>query len=251
MDRGAERGVGKGDDPRSPELEEILALTAHELHEPLRKITAFGDLLRDRAGPLLDEESSDYLARMERAADRMRETLACVLAFARVPRGLPFVTIDLAEAVSAAVEKKKEALAQVAGVVQAGPLPPFEGDPFQMQTFFEQLLDNSIKFRKDGVPPRVRVEEAPPPAPGLSAVAISDNGQGFDDAFAERIFRPFERLHPRGKYAGSGMGLAICKKIAERHGATLRAHGVPGEGATITLVFPASKGKPRAGGGPT
>ncbi len=248
MQRGL-RSEGRDGDPLPPELEELLALTAHELHEPLRKITAFGEMLRQHAGPALDEESLDYIARMDRAADRMRATLGSVIALARVPRGLPFVTIDLGEVVAGAVEKVKERIQLARARVVVADLPPICGDPFQMQQMFEQLLDNAIKFRKDDVPPLVRVDAAPlPDDEGAHRIHITDNGLGFEEQYAERIFRPFERLHGRGKYPGAGLGLAICRKIAERHGGRLTASGTLGEGAVLTLVLPAAR--PRSRGAP-
>lgn len=239
MDRERRALAGDGDE-LGPGLEELLALTAHELHEPLRKIQTFGELLRAHAGPALDEESLDYVARMERAADRMRGTLAKVIAYARVPRGLPLVVIDLGEAAAGAVEKLTEPIAEVKASVEISPLPQIHGDPFQVQQLFEHLVDNAIKFRREGVAPLVRIEAAASPEPAWCAVRIADNGIGFDDAFAERIFLPFERLHGRGKYPGAGMGLPICRRIAHRHGGRIEARGVPGEGAVFTLHFPAA-----------
>lgn len=240
MDRGRDNLPGSEDQVQGDlDLEELLALTAHELHEPLRKITAFGDMLRQRAGDALDDESRDYLTRIDRATERMRSTLTRVIAFARVPRGLPFVTIDLGEAVAGAVEKVRGSLEEAGGSIEIGALPSIEGDPFQMQQLFELLLDNCIKFRRDDVPLHVRVDAEIAKAEGdRHAIRVTDNGQGFDDAYAHRIFRPFERLHGRGKHAGSGLGLAICQKIAERHGGTMDAHGTPGEGAVLTLRIP-------------
>lgn len=222
----------------APELEELLALTAHELHEPLRKIVAFGDLLRQHAGPALDDESLDYLDRIARASERMRATLGHVIAYARVPRGLPFVTIDLGESATGAFDKVREVAAACGAVIEIAALPCVDGDPFQMQQLFELLLDNAIKFRREDAPLVVRVESAPADESEVCVVRVSDNGQGFEDSYAERIFQPFERLHPRGKYPGAGMGLPICRKIAERHGGILEASGVPGAGAVLTLKLP-------------
>ncbi len=234
-------------DPVAPalDLEELLSLTAHELHEPLRKITEFGGLLRARSGAVLDAESLDYLARMERAASRMRTTLGHVLAFSRVPRGLPFVTIDLTESVGAAANKLRDALRDTESTLTVDPLPLIEGDPFQMQQLFEQLLDNSIKFRRPGVPLHVHVQIDPSTTDLTHVVCVTDNGKGFDSAYAERIFRPFERLHGRSEHPGSGMGLAICRKIAERHGGALVARGTANEGAAFFLRVPRAKPKQR------
>lgn len=243
------KNLAGDDDPEAPDLEELLALTAHELHEPLRKVAAFGDLLKQRSGRVLDEESLDYLARIERATERMRSTLTRVITFARVPRGLPLVTIDLAEAAAGAVEKLRDAITSAGASIVIGSLPAADGDPFQMQQLFEQLFDNALKFRRADVPLVVRVDAAPAADPGWHAIRVADNGEGFDDVYAERIFRPFERLHGRGQHAGSGLGLSICQKIARRHGGRLTAHGTPGEGAVFTLVLPAPRSKARGAPG--
>lgn len=235
------------DDPLSPDLEELLALTAHELHEPLRKIAAFSDLLKQRAGQPLDDEGLDYVQRIERASERMRSTLTRVIAFARVPRGLPFVTIDLGEAAAGAVEKLRESITAAGASVEIGPLPAVDGDPFQMQQLFEQLFDNAVKFRRPDVPLAVHVSAAATASDaGIHEIHVADNGEGFDDGYAERIFRPFERLHGRGQFSGAGLGLSICRKIARRHGGDVTAHGTPGEGAVFTLALPAPKSRPRA-----
>ncbi len=245
MQRGP-RSEGRDGDPLPPELEELLALTAHELHEPLRKISTFGEMLRQHAGDALDEESLDYVTRMERAADRMRSTLGSVIAFARVPRGLPFVTIDLGEVVAGAIDKLRERIQLATAQVVVADLPAIEGDPFQMQQMFEQLLDNAIKFRREDVAPRVHIDATAAAAgDGGHAVRIADNGLGFEEQYRERIFRPFERLHGRGKYPGAGLGLAICRKIAERHGGHLTASCAPGEGAVLTLELPAARPRVR------
>jgi signal transduction histidine kinase len=246
MDREPQNLAGD-DDPLAMDLEELLALTAHELHEPLRKVSAFGELLKERSGRVLDEESLDYLARIERATERMRSTLARVIAFSRVPRGLPFVMIDLGEAAAGAVEKLREAITGAGGRVDIAELPSVMGDPFQMQQLFEQLFDNAVKFRREEVPLVVKVDAAA--GEGWHEIRVADNGEGFDPAYAERIFRPFERLHGRGQHAGAGLGLSICQKIARRHGGHVRASGVPGEGAVITVVLPVVKARSRGAQG--
>jgi len=248
MNRGP-RSEGREADPLRAELEELLALTAHELHEPLRKIATFGQLLRDRSGHVLDAESLDYVTRMERAAVRMRSTLDCVIALARVPRGLPFVTIDLGEVVRSAIDKMRPHIDASRAAVHVADLPSIEGDPFQMQQLFEHLLDNAVKFQREGVAPVIHVDAiAAPGVGGTTEIRVADNGEGFDDVHAERIFLPFERLHGRGKYPGAGLGLAICRKIAERHGAELTARGAKGEGAVVTLTVRTSPPRPAVAG---
>jgi signal transduction histidine kinase len=156
------------------------------------------------------------------------------------------VTIDLGEVVAGAIDKLRGAIDAATAEVVVADLPAIEGDPFQMQQMFELLLDNAIKFRREGVPPLVRIDAAPVPGEdGAHAVRIADNGLGFEEQYGERIFRPFERLHGRGKYPGAGLGLAICRKIAERHGGHLTARGEPGEGSILTLVLPAARPRTR------
>jgi len=233
---------------RNEELQQFAYIASHDLQEPLRKIRAFCDRLATRFGALLGDDGRDYLARMDNAAQRMSSLIADLLDYSRVStRGEPFVAVPLADALADALGDLEEAI-QVAGArVEHGPLPIVEGDRRQLAQVFQNLVGNAVKYRHPARVPQVsiageRFEE--PLAGTVGAVApwvrvrVVDNGIGFDMAHRERIFAPFQRLHGRSEYAGTGIGLAIVRKIVERHGGRVRAEARPGEGATFVVELP-------------
>ncbi|HVG25595.1 MAG TPA: ATP-binding protein [Thermoanaerobaculia bacterium] len=219
------------------ELEDFAYVASHDLQEPLRKIQAFGDLLRSRHAEALPDQARDYIERMQSAAKRMQVLINDLLSFSRVTtKAQPFVPVDLG-AIAREVAKDLEVRAHESGAtIDIGPLPTIEADPLQMRQLLQNLAANALKFHKADVPPRVEVRGATDN--GRCRITVADNGIGFDEKYAERIFTMFERLHSREKYEGTGIGLAICRKIAERHGGEIRAHGVSGEGATFTVTLP-------------
>ena len=219
------------------ELEDFAYVASHDLQEPLRKIQAFGDLLRSRHAEALPEQARDYIERMQSAARRMQILINDLLSFSRVTtKAQPFVRVDLS-AVAREVAKDLETRAHDSGgTLHIGPLPVIDADPLQMRQLLQNLAANALKFHRPDVPPRVDVQGAI--EDGFCRITVTDNGIGFDEKYAERIFTMFERLHSREKYEGTGIGLAICRKIAERHGGEIRARGVPGEGATFTVTLP-------------
>ena len=233
------------------ELADFAYVASHDLQEPLRKIQAFGDRLAQHAGPALGETALDSLARMQASAARMSALIHDLLAYSRVgTRPAPFVPVDLGRAARDAESDLAVRLHATGGRVEIGPLPEVEADESMMRQLLLNLVGNAVKFHRPGVPPVVRVEgrvlsaDEAPAAPagdgaeGWAEVAVRDNGIGFEARHAERIFAPFQRLHGRGEYEGTGMGLAICRRIAERHGGVLTAEGRPGEGAVFTVRLP-------------
>ena len=220
------------------ELEDFAYVASHDLQEPLRKIQAFGDLLRSRHAAALPDQARDYIERMQSAAHRMQVLINDLLSFSRVTtKAQPFVRVDLG-AVAREVAKDLEVRAhETGGTIAVGPMPVIDADPLQMRQLLQNLTGNGLKFHRPGVPPHVEVRGEV--ENGRCRITVSDNGIGFDDKYAERIFTIFERLHSRDKYEGTGIGLAICRKIAERHGGEIRARGVPGEGATFVVTLPA------------
>jgi signal transduction histidine kinase len=227
------------------ELQQFASVASHDLQEPLRKIQAFGDRLAGRGGAALDEPAADYLRRMLDAAGRMRNLINDLLAFTRVSSGAqPFVPVDLNRIAREVVSDLEGRLQQTGGRVDLGELPTLDADPTQMRQLLQNLIANALKFHRTGVPPVVAVESRPAPgtdgAPAYEIV-VRDNGIGFDEKYADRIFGVFQRLHGRGEYEGTGMGLAICRKIAERHGGSVAARGAPGEGATFVATLPQSQ----------
>ena len=227
-------------DARNRELQDFAFIASHDLQEPLRKIRAFSDRLQRRFAGELSTEAADYLARSHQAAERMQGLIDDLLAYSRVARGKPFRRVDLNKALAAVLEDLEERLESSGGQVEAGPLPSLEADPTQVRQLLQNLVANALKFRAPERPPQVRISAAPVrlgEAPGWE-LRIEDNGIGFDPRHAEKIFAPFQRLHGRDRYEGTGIGLAIVRRIVERHRGSIRAEGRPGEGACIVIQLP-------------
>jgi signal transduction histidine kinase len=232
------------------ELEQFASVASHDLQEPLRKVQTFGDQLERRYGEELPDEAKDYLRRMRSASARMSVLIEDLLRFSRVTtHAKPHVRVDLDRVARDVLQDLDARVADTGGRVEIEPLPAVQADPTQMRQLLQNLIANALKFHRDDVPPVVRVAAAPAGEPGMVAITVTDNGIGFESNYEERIFRVFERLHPRDVYAGTGIGLPLCRKIAERHRGTIRGEGRPGEGATFTVTLPlAASANGRAGG---
>ncbi len=231
------------------ELEKFAYVASHDLQEPLRKIQAFGGRLAAKYADALDDTGKDYIDRMQSSAARMRVLINDLLAFSRVAtRTDPFVPVDLAGVMRDVLADVEVRLAEAGGRVDVGDLPTVPADPTQMRQLFQNLIANALKFRRPDVPPVVWVgvrqdEDKSSQVVGSSSptavrIVVADNGIGFEQTYADRIFEVFQRLHGRGEYEGTGIGLAICRKIVERHGGTITARGVPGVGAEFTIDLP-------------
>lgn len=225
------------------ELEDFAYVASHDLQEPLRKIQAFGDLLKSKHGAGLDAQARDYIERMQSAAKRMQVLINDLLSFSRVTtKAQPFVPVDLG-AIAREVVHDLEVRAHEAGAEMIiGELPVVDADPLQMRQLLQNLTSNALKFHREGVPPRVEIRGAA--HNGRAEITVADNGIGFEEKYADRIFTMFERLHGRGKYEGTGIGLAICRKIAVRHGGEIVARSKPGEGSTFVVYLPVTHEQP-------
>ena len=222
-------------------MEEFAFVASHDLQEPLRKIEAFGERLKERMQHRLNETEALFLERMMAASTRMQAMINGLLAYSRITtKARPFARVDLEQIAQEVLQDLEARLEQVGGRVEVGSLPVIEADPVQMRQMFQNLIGNALKFHKPGEKPLVRVSSRAldiGPLPGIE-IRVEDNGIGFDLKHLERIFKPFERLTGRSEYEGSGMGLAICHKIAERHGGSITAESQPGEGTTFRVLLP-------------
>jgi light-regulated signal transduction histidine kinase (bacteriophytochrome) len=220
------------------ELAAFASVASHDLQEPLRKILAFGELLDATSGPALTVEGRQHLDRMLNAATRMRTLINDLLSYSQVTaRSQPFVPTELARIAREVIADLETAIADADGRVEVGDLPVIEADPLQMRQLLQNLLGNALKFRRSGEPLVVRLASST--GGGRHCVlTVTDNGIGFSEEHSEKIFRMFERLHNRMEYGGNGMGLAICRKIVERHKGTISATSTAGRGATVTVTLP-------------
>ncbi len=231
------------------ELQEFASVASHDLQEPLRKIQMFSDRLLARYGEALGEDGRDSIDRMKKASNRMRELIDALLSYSRLTtQAQPFSAIDLREIVHEVINDLEGRIEDTDGVIDLGELPAIEGDPSQMRQLFQNLIGNALKFHGHEAP-RVRIS-GNSCREGFCEISIEDNGIGFDENYRERIFAPFQRLHTRKEYEGTGMGLAICKKIVERHGGTITARSTPGKGAAFIVTLPVAQKKPPASASP-
>ena len=222
-------------------LDEFASVASHDLQEPLRKILTFGERLIASAGMTLEGDSHKYLERMLGAADRMRTLVDDLLLYSQIStRGQSFVPTDLGWIAKEVIADLETAIADEGATVEVGELPVLEADPMQMRQLLQNLLGNALKYRKKEEPPVVHLNGARFDN-HYWTITVRDNGIGFNDQYAEKIFKMFERLHGRMEYSGSGIGLAICRKIVERHGGTIGAKSTPGQGAIFTVTLPAAQ----------
>jgi PAS domain S-box-containing protein len=222
---------------RNQELQEFAFVASHDLSEPLRKIESFGSLLVSRSAERLDEHEKDYLLRMTGAAQRMKDLLDGLLRYSRIQtRAQEFEPVDLDQVVLEAISDLELTIARAGARVETGPLPQVTGDRDQLCQLFQNLIANALKFCRPGVEPLVRIYARKDEASHL--VVVEDNGIGFDEKYLDKIFQPFQRLHGRGEYEGIGMGLAICKRIVERHRGTITAESKPGTGSAFIVSLP-------------
>ena len=219
-------------------LDEFAAVASHDLQEPLRKILSFGEQLVATAGPALEGDARRHVERMLGAADRMRTLISDLLTYSQVAtRVVPFAATDLAGVAREVVADLEATIADAGGRIVIGELPVIDADTAQMRQLLQNLLGNALKYRRKDVPPVVRLSSACSGGRNCT-ITVADNGIGFNDRYAEKIFKMFERLHARTQYAGSGIGLAICRKIVERHSGTIAATSTAGQGATFTVTLP-------------
>ncbi|MBI3546612.1 MAG: hypothetical protein HY081_08490 [Gammaproteobacteria bacterium] len=230
------------------ELEQFARIASHDLQEPLRKVQAFGDRIKEKYSHQIGAEGLDYLERMLNATVRMQALIDGLLSFARVnTRAQAFATVDLNQVAQEVITDLEIRIHDTQARVEIKPLPIIEAEALQLRQLLQNLIGNALKFRRPGIVPEIRVSAHPvnvtTPADGAEnkryEIIVEDNGIGFDEKYLDRIFGIFQRLHGRHEYEGSGVGLAICRKIAEYHGGDITARSQPGQGAKFIVTLPA------------
>jgi PAS domain S-box-containing protein len=227
---------------RNKDLEEFTYVASHDLKEPLRKIIAFGDLLSLSCKASVDPKATEYVGRMQDAANRMMSLIDDLLQLSRVGTDLSeFTYTDLNEIVDRVLQDLEPSIVEKNASIMVDNLPSLAVKPLQMQQLFQNLIANALKFNDKEIP-TITITSTPLPKgdyPGeYQRIFVKDNGIGFDQEYSERIFEAFHRLHGRSTYSGSGIGLAICKKIVELHDGNISATGEKGEGATFIIDLP-------------
>lgn len=231
------------------ELETFASIASHDLQEPLRKIDAFGDRLKRRYHETLGDDGKMYVERMQSAVGRMRSLIEDLLDYSRITtKAKPFDRVRLDEVLDEVKSDLQVAIETSGATVNSTLLPVIDADRTQMRQLLQNLIANALKFRKPDLAPVISIDcvRGPASRPGTAAadagervcISIADNGIGFEMKYAERIFGIFQRLHNRAEYEGTGVGLATCRKIVERHNGTLTVTSEPGVGTTFTIDIP-------------
>ncbi|HNV86258.1 MAG TPA: PAS domain S-box protein [Candidatus Omnitrophota bacterium] len=223
------------------QLELFAVLASHDLREPLQKIMGLVDLLKDHVGGTMDPSGMGYLEKVENAVGRLNRLIGDLLQFSKVTIGTkPLEEVDLNLVLYHVLADLELHIDRSGGKVEVGELPKIRADKLQMRQLFQNLISNGLKFCRKDVSPLVRVSSRPLENDRVE-ITVEDNGIGFDGKYAERIFKPFERLHSRSEYEGSGLGLPICHKIVARHRGTIEAESVQGRGSVFRVILPVGK----------
>ena len=223
-------------------LEQFAYAASHDLQEPLRMVTSYLRLLEDRYDDALDEDAEEFLEFAVDGADRMREMIDGLLEYSRVEtRGDPFETVDLDAALDAVLADLQIQIEESGAEITAADLPRVEGDASQVRQVLQNLLSNAITYCGDE-PPRIDVGAERRGREWV--ISVRDEGIGIDPDHQDRVFTVFDRLHSRDEYEGTGIGLALCQRIVERHGGEIWVDSAPGEGSTFSFTLPAADAPP-------
>jgi len=219
------------------DLQQFSYVASHDLQEPLRKIQAFGNLLKTEYNSVLPEEGQDYVSRMQNAAKRMQALIESLLSYSRLTSGICKVEkVDLNVTLDEVLQDLEIAVKKNDALVTFDRLPSIKADQVQIRQLFQNLISNSLKFISSDRKPiiKVRLEKE---TDEMCTISVSDNGVGFDPQYASKLFKPFVRLHDRGTFEGTGIGLAICHRIVERFGGGITAESELGTGSKFTFTL--------------
>jgi light-regulated signal transduction histidine kinase (bacteriophytochrome) len=232
------------------ELEQYAYAASHDLQEPLRKINIFSSLLQERGHAQFDEKDNEYLNKIINATGRMTTLVTDLLSFSSLKKSDQFVPTNLNESLKSVLEDLDLVIQQKEAVINTDQFPIIEAIPLQMQQIFYNLVNNGLKFTRDNVPPEITIssrmldQEEKLSDPRLNIekeyleLKFQDNGIGFSNQYASQIFGLFKRLHSKDTYKGSGIGLALCQRVAENHHGFIYAKGDPGKGACFFVILP-------------
>lgn len=233
------------------ELRDFTNIASHDMQEPLRKIQTFGELLAERSASGLDERGLDYLRRMQGAAQRMQILIDGLLTYSRLTtKAQSFELVNMTQITRQVVNDLDWQIEQKGAKIDLAELPEVEADSLQMAQLMQNLIGNALKFHAKDRSPVVRIyssEQTNSCQDGWCKILVEDEGIGFDEKYLDRIFQPFQRLHDRDQFDGVGMGLAICRKIVERHGGCITAQSAKGEGSTFIIKLPRLQADERGG----
>jgi PAS domain S-box-containing protein len=239
------------------ELQMFASIASHDLQEPLRVVSGFAQLLAQRYKGKLDKSADDFIGYMVDGAGRMQQLIRDLLEYSRVTtRGNPFRSASCDAAIQRALTNLKTAVEESKALITADPLPVVTADESQLVHLFQNLIGNAVKYRREHEPPRIHISAKNISDPAVQSAirnpqsaletgwvfSVQDNGIGIEPRYFDRIFQVFQRLHKREEYPGTGIGLAICKKIVERHGGSIWVQSEPGKGSTFLFTLPEPAG---------
>jgi light-regulated signal transduction histidine kinase (bacteriophytochrome) len=224
------------------DLEQFAYVSSHDLQEPLRAVSGYCQLLQRRYAAALEPKAVEYIAEAVQGARRMQSLIDGLLAYSRVGRhGHPIAPTSSQAAFDQALVNLHQAIVECGGEITHGQLPVVPADPLQLMQLFQNLIGNALKYRGERRP---RIHVAAEPGEREWVFSVRDNGIGIDPRFQERIFVIFQRLHTRQEYPGTGIGLALCKRIVERHGGRIWVESEPGKGSAFFFSLPSAAGEP-------
>jgi len=227
---------------KNEELSSFTYIASHDLKEPLRKIETFTGRITETED--LSEKGKIFFERIIASIKRMQSLIDSVFSYAQAQSGIEFQLTDLTETLKHSIDTLQESITEKQATIEYGGLPSLHVIPEQMEQLFTNLLSNSLKYAKSNINPHIKITaekiNGQPRDTDASCwkITFADNGIGFDEMHKDKIFQIFQRLHPTHNYSGTGIGLAICKKITENHNGSITASSQPGEGSVFTLIIP-------------